>query len=280
MSEERLVSSPRPVGSPVIDVLETVAVNPPVPECLTVRGVTVQYGGVRALADVSLGVEVGEVCGIIGPNGAGKTTLFDAITGLAPLRTGQIWLDGLDITKVSTVGRARAGIRRTFQRQQVFSGLSVEDNVLAATEWRGGGGGVTADLLRLPWRRRLELARRRQADEVLEAVELLQLRDQAVERLTIGQQRMVELARAIVDRPRVLLLDEPTSGLEQGEIETVAAVVEQMRQYCALLIIEHDVNFIMQHSDRIVVLNLGEVLAMGTPEAVQASTVVQEVYLG
>ncbi len=248
---------------------------------LAVRGVTKRFGGLAALSDVSLSVAGGEICGLIGPNGAGKTTLFDVISGITPPTSGQVELDGHVVTGQLPERRAQAGVRRTFQRTQLYGRLSVEDNVLAAMEWRGGGGGLAGDLLALPGRRRRERDRRGEAERVLDACGILGLRDQPAGSLPIGQARLVELARAIADQPRVVLLDEPTSGLSADQADRFAEQMHRLRaDGVAVLLVEHDVRFVMAHCDRIVVLNLGTVLASGTPEEVQADPVVRAAYLG
>jgi branched-chain amino acid transport system ATP-binding protein len=249
---------------------------------LEARAVTMAFGGVRALSDVSVSFAAGEICGLIGPNGAGKTTLFDCLTGIRRPTSGSIRYGGEEVTGRSATWFARQGMRRTFQRQQIFGWLPVEDNVLVALEWRGGGGGLAADLLSLPSRRSRERERRARVDEVLELCGLETLRLEPAANLPIGQARMVELARAVVDRPKVLLLDEPTSGLEESEVENLAAVVRRLCQEdeCAVVLVEHDVGFVMRECHRVVVLNLGCVIANDVPEVVRADAAVRAAYLG
>jgi len=244
--------------------------------------VSVRFGGVAALTDISLDFYPDEVCGLIGPNGAGKTTFFDSISGIRAPTTGRIVYDGADITSRSVTWRARHGIRRTFQRQQVFGWLSVEDNIMAATEWRGGGGGLAADLVRFPTRVKWEQERRARVDEVLELCGIADLAKVPAASLPLGKARMAEMARAIVDHPRVLLLDEPTSGLEESEVEKFGESIHTVRREegCAVVLIEHDVGFVMRQSDRVVALNLGQVLASGSPEEVRNDPAVVEAYFG
>lgn len=249
---------------------------------LRLTGVGVRFGGIAALHDVAFEVRSGEVCGLIGANGAGKTTLFDVISGVRVPDDGRVEMTGDDISRWSPQRRARAGLRRTFQRVQVFGWLSVEDNLLAATEWQGGGGGVLADLVGLPTRRRQEAQRRAAADEILERCGLTSVRDRPAGSLPIGTARLVELARALMGEPTVLLLDEPASGLDHAEAERFGDLVNELatETSTAVLLVEHDVGFVMSRCDRIVVLNLGEVLAEGLPEDIRNNDAVRDAYLG
>jgi branched-chain amino acid transport system ATP-binding protein len=249
---------------------------------LSVRDVRVRFAGVVAVDGVCLKVRPGEVLGLIGPNGAGKTTLFDAICGLRRPEVGRVELGGRDVSGLSAVRRARLGLRRTFQRQQVFGGLSVEDNLLCASEWRGGGGGVTADLVSWPGRRRREAARRGVLDATLEACGLGSVRRAPAGSLPIGSARMLELGRALADNPSVLLLDEPTSGLGENDMARLTAIIEQVKASgrCAVVLVEHDIEFVMAHADRVAVLVRGKTIATGTPADVQRDDQVRAAYLG
>ncbi|NBE52291.1 ABC transporter ATP-binding protein [Streptomyces boluensis] len=249
---------------------------------LEASGIGVRFGGVHALRDARIEVRPGEVCGLIGPNGAGKTTLFDVVSGIRRPDSGHVLLDGADITRRSPVWRARHGMRRTFQRQQLFGQLTVADNLLVAQEWRGGGGGLAADVLAAPTRRRRERARRARADEVLAECGLDGLATDYAGALPVGRARMVELARALADPPRVLLLDEPASGMAADERAQLAAVVRHLadERGCAVLLVEHNVAFVMELCARVVVLDLGTVLAEGTPAQVRADARVRDAYLG
>jgi ABC-type branched-subunit amino acid transport system ATPase component len=265
------VVTPEPGASPV---------EPEMKPLLEVRGVRQEFGGVVALADVSLDARAGEVYGLIGPNGAGKTTLFDCIAGVRRPKAGTITLNGRDITNASGVTRARLGVTRTFQRQQVFGWLSVEENVLMALEWRGGGGGFVGDLLSLPGRRRRERERRLLTAAALERCGLTDVRTASAGTLSIGYLRRVELARAIVDKPVLLLLDEPSSGLEEPEIAQLTQIIQELRETgCAVLVIEHHLPFVMEVCDRISVLHLGLVIASGSPQEVVREEAVREAYL-
>ena len=249
---------------------------------LELRDITVRFGGITALDGVALDVGAGEVCGLIGPNGAGKTTLFDVVSGVRSPNAGTVRLDGRDVTRRSSVQRARRGLHRTFQRVQAFGWLSVEDNVLTALEWRGGGGGLLADLVAAPTRRRRERDRRRRVAEVLDLCGLTAVRDEMASALPIGLARMMELARAIADPPRLLLLDEPTSGLDETESARLGERIQSIRrdEGCAVLLVEHNVGFVMAQCDRVAVLDLGRMLTVGKPEEVQADPAVRNAYLG
>ncbi|MGW2142703.1 ABC transporter ATP-binding protein [Nonomuraea bangladeshensis] len=245
---------------------------------LAIEGVSVAFGGVRALEEVSFEVPEGQVCGVIGPNGAGKTTLFDVVSGLRRPDAGRVRLRGRDLTGTSPAARARAGVRRTFQRTQVFGRLTVADNVLAALDWHGGGGGLVADLAGWPGRRRRERERRERVAEVLELCGLTPLREAYAAALPVGRRRLVELARALADRPALLLLDEPTSGLDAAQTARLAEVVRALET--TVLLVEHDMGFVMDVCDRVVVLDLGRVIAAGAPAAVREDPVVRAAYLG
>ena len=243
---------------------------------ISVEDVTVRFGGVIAVNRVSMAVPAGEIRGLIGPNGAGKTTLFDTITGMRLPSSGTVHFDGSDITSRSAVWRSRNGIRRTFQRQQPFGWLTVEDNVLVALDYRGGGGGLVADLVSFPARKHIEAQRRERARIAVERCGLADVSDIAAGKLSIGKIRLLELARAIVDEPRLLLLDE------EYEARRFADVVRQFRtdSDAAVLLVEHDVPFVMNLCDRVTVLNLGEVIAEGTTHEVANNPVVRAAYLG
>jgi branched-chain amino acid transport system ATP-binding protein len=249
---------------------------------LRVHDVGVSFSGVIALNDVSLEVARGEVLGLIGPNGAGKTTFFDVVSGLRQPNHGSIFFEGNDVTDRSAVWRSRAGMRRTFQRQQVFGRLTVEENLLCALEWRGGGGGIVADLVALPRRRRIERSRRADVEKYVDLCGLAPVRHAMAGSLPIGTARMVELGRALAESPSLLLLDEPTSGLGEAEVECLSTVINRLRAEgsCAILLVEHDISFVMSHCDRIVVLQSGEVLAEGPPDEIRANREVRDAYLG
>ena len=256
--------------------------SPEGPPTLVLTGTSVRFGGIMAVSDISLQVPAGQVCGLIGPNGAGKTTLFDVVSGVRRPQSGRVQLEGRDISGTDPVKRSRLGVRRTFQRVQTYGWLTVEDNVLAATEWHGGGGGVIGDLVGWRGRRRRERERRVLADAALERCGLEAVRAEFAGSLPIGTARMVEFARATVEAPKLLLLDEPASGLPSEEVERLGQLIQDVRRTtgCAVLLVEHNAGFVMSHCDRVVVLDLGSILADGTPGEVQNDPAVRNAYLG
>jgi len=252
------------------------------PAALAARAVSVRYGGVVALADISLDFRSGTIEAIIGPNGAGKSTLFDALSGMRPPTSGTIYMSGHDVTSKPAVWRARHGLRRTFQRQQTFGHLSVLENLLTAQEWRGGGGGLVGDLLGLPSRKRRQADRAGRAREVLAQCGLDHLRDASASSLTIEASRLLELARCLVGEPRALLLDEPTSGMEHAAVERLGQILLDIRteSTCAIVLVEHNIPFVAQVSDHVTVLQLGKVIADGDWTAIRSSPEVAAAYLG
>jgi branched-chain amino acid transport system ATP-binding protein len=237
-------------------------------EVLDVANVSVRFGGVHALDDVSLTAESGMVTGLIGPNGAGKTTLFNVITGLEKPNAGTIRLAGRDLNRLSPYRRARLGMGRTFQRLEVFGSLTAYGNVLAAAEFRKG------------WARD-DSAPKQVAREVLDRVGLTAVADQRVDALPTGLARLVELGRALATRPRLLLLDEPGSGLNHEETEALGRLLlDLVTDGTAILLVEHDVELVMAVCSRIHVLDFGRIIALGTPREIQGNTAVQAAYLG
>ncbi len=251
---------------------------------LSVDGVTVSFGGKRALSDVDLQVRAGEVTGLIGPNGAGKTTLFNVITGLLAPTRGRVLLDGRDVSRLETHRRARLGIARTFQRLELFTDLTVRDNLRVAAEIRNTWRGFPRLGLRgrSGFERHARIDAADEADRVLDLVGLTDLADVPVSELPTGTARVVELGRALMIRPRVLLLDEPASGQTDEETRAFEALVRRLVHDDGLtvLLIEHDMDLVMDVCDRIYVLDFGEVIAVGSPEAVRADGRVRDAYLG
>jgi branched-chain amino acid transport system ATP-binding protein len=248
---------------------------------LVVDDLTIRFGGIRAVDGVSFEIS-GGCCGIIGPNGAGKTTLLDALAGIRPPTAGRISLDEEDVTRRSSTWRARHGVKRTFQRNQAFGWLTVEENLLVAAEWRGRGAHILADLYGTPGARRREARHAERIDEVLEICGLVSVRKKPAATLPIGQLRLMEFARAIVDTPRLLLLDEPTSGLGDADTDRLGNAVRALTAggNCAAILVEHDLDFVVRVCDRLVVLDLGRVIADGEPATVCNDPEVIRAYVG
>ncbi len=235
---------------------------------LEVRDVTVRFGGNIAVDDVTFGAEGGKVTALIGPNGAGKTTIFNVISGLLPPTRGVVSLDGRDLRGVAPHKRARLGLARTFQRLELFSALTVRDNVLVASE------------IHRSWSRE-RIRPRSEADRLLQRVGLADRADERVDQLPTGKARLVELARALATRPKVLLLDEPASGLDDAETDEVGGLLRELAtEGITVMLVEHDVHLVMRVSDMIHVLDFGRVIAGGPPEEIRENKDVIEAYLG
>ena len=236
---------------------------------LEAREVSVRFGGHLAVNKVDLEVEAGRITGLIGPNGAGKTTIFNALTGLQETSGGRVFVDGADVSGLPPHKRARKGMARTFQRLELFSLLTVRENVLVGAE------------VRKRWARDKAADPEAVVAEMLERIGLTDLADQRVDSLSTGKARLVELARALASHPRVLLLDEPSSGLNEAETSEMAIVLRQVAdEGLAVLLVEHDMSLVMGVCDHIFVLDFGEIIASGDPTAIQGNPVVQEAYLG
>jgi branched-chain amino acid transport system ATP-binding protein len=240
---------------------------------LVTEAVTVEFGGNRALSDVELDARAGEITGLIGPNGAGKTTLFNVITGLQSPTTGRIRFDGRDVSRLDTHKRARLGVARTFQRLELFTDLSVRDNLRVAGEIRNTWGGFGRG-------KRIDVAR--EAERVLDLIGLTDRADADVSTIPTGTARVVELGRALMIKPRLLLLDEPASGQSDDETKVFEALLRRLAREDGLtiLLVEHDMALVMDVCDRIHVLDFGEVIAVGTPAEVRSDLRVREAYLG
>ncbi|HJP20263.1 MAG: ABC transporter ATP-binding protein [Alphaproteobacteria bacterium] len=247
---------------------------------LELAGVTKTFAGLTALAEVDFELPQGTTMGIIGPNGAGKTTLFNAVTGVYPPNAGRIVFEGRDITNLAAEKRALLGISRTFQHPRLFKSLTILENVMLGRHGRSRAE-FLASGFRLPWARREEHELRARALDYLEQVGLADERDRLASELPLGQQRYLEVARALASEPRLLLLDEPTAGLNDTETEAFRTMVLRIRDGgVTLLVIEHHMRFIMSLCDEIVVLNFGRLIESGTPDKVQRSEAVIEAYLG
>ncbi len=237
---------------------------------LEVTKVSVAFGGAQVLSDVSLTVAAGGVTGLIGPNGAGKTTLFNVVSGLLAPRSGRVKIDGHDVTKAGPAARARRGLARTYQRLELFTSLSVRDNIQVAGE------------IRNTWSRRGRIDVGRETDRIIELVGLGDVAAREVSELPTGRARVVEVARALMTQPKVLLLDEPASGQTEQETEAFARLLGQLveERDLAICLVEHDVGLVMGTCQHIHVLDYGEIIASGSPEQVKVDPLVVNAYLG
>jgi branched-chain amino acid transport system ATP-binding protein len=247
---------------------------------LETRGLSVRFGGHLAVSDVDLDVDAGAVTGLIGPNGAGKTTTFNLICGVLPPTGGRVSLDDRRIDGLGTHARARLGIGRTFQRLEIFGSMTARENVLVAAEIRRGWGrrhAVGPQLLAGG----AELALEDEVDLLVDRLGLAEVADVRAGQLPTGQARLVEIARALAIRPRVLLLDEPASGLDDAEsVQLGELMAELAGDGLGILLVEHDVSLVMRVCRHVYVLDFGSVIDHGTPEHVQQSAVVRDAYLG
>ena len=238
------------------------------------------FGGLPALSEVSFAVPKGCVTALIGPNGAGKTTLINCITGVDQGSSGRVQFAGKEISRFAAHRIARLGISRTFQNLRLFPRLSVLDNVLCGLSVEGGRSMVGA-LLRPPYLRNRERRLRLKGLATLDRFNLLDLADWPVGVLAYGDRKRVELARAVISEPRLLLLDEPVAGLNHQETAAVAREIRALRaQGFTLLLVEHDMDLVMGVSDQVVVLDGGRCIARGTPQQVRVNPLVLEAYLG
>ncbi len=246
---------------------------------LAASGVSVAFSGIRALNDVSLQVEAGERVGLIGPNGTGKTTLFNCLLGILQPDSGRVMLNGADVGGWPVHRRARAGMGRTFQRVELFSDTTVREHLLIPERIRNGSGALWKDLIGRGRPQPEEIAA---CDAVLELLGIDGLADQPVESLSLGQSRLVEVGRALMTGPQVLLLDEPSSGLDRDETQALAGTlraVQESRGY-AVLLVEHDVSLVADFTERAYVLDSGSLIAEGPTAEVLADPAVRRAYLG
>jgi branched-chain amino acid transport system ATP-binding protein len=249
---------------------------------LEAQGVTLAFGGVRALSDVSFAVQPGSITAVIGPNGAGKTSLFNTISGFYRPTAGRIRFRGQDITRIPAPRRAKLGLARSFQNIALFRGMTVLDNIKLGRHAHLKTNVLDA-LLYLGRARREEAQLRRDVEErIIDFLEIDHIRHAPVSALSYGLQKRVEMARALAMQPEILMLDEPVAGMNREETEDMARFILDVRAEwgVTVLMVEHDMGMVMDLSDHVVVLNFGQVIARGTPGEVQADPEVARAYLG
>jgi ABC-type branched-subunit amino acid transport system ATPase component len=249
---------------------------------LVASNVVVRFGGLVALDGVSVTAAPGRITGLIGPNGAGKTTIFNVICGFLKPDESVVQLDGVDIGKESPARRSRLGLGRTFQRMELFRSLTVRENVALAAESSHVGSDPLTQLGIRARGRAVKAEVEAVTDELLDATGLAPVADRLAAEISTGQGRLVELARALARRPRMLLLDEPSSGLDVKESETFGDLLQRLvaDRGLGILMIEHDMSLVLRICDPIYVFDFGRPLMTGSPTEVRASEIVRDAYLG
>jgi branched-chain amino acid transport system ATP-binding protein len=248
---------------------------------LETKHATMKFGGLTAVDDLNLVVNEGEIVSLIGPNGAGKTTCFNMVTGIYTPSEGEIWFYGQNITGKRPDQVAKLGISRTFQNIRLFKTMTVLENVLTATHMLRKSG-LFANVLHLPNALKEETEMKEKAMELLEAVGLKEYADWQATSLPYGMQRRLEIARALVSGPKLLLLDEPAAGMNPKESDELADFIREIKEkfHITVFLIEHHMKLVMKISDRIYVCQYGKTIAMGSPEEISNNPLVIQAYLG
>ena len=237
---------------------------------LQVKNVSKSFGGVQANVDISVSVEQGSIVGLIGPNGSGKTTLFNSIVGTHPIDQGSIIFDNTEVSEMPVPAVAKLGLLRTFQQTKIYTKLNCVENMLISHKASDSGfifAKIPTDLTE-------------KAENLLNFVGLYQKRNLRAGDLSFGQQKLLELAMALMNEPKMLLLDEPTAGMSVSETEYIVGLIRKVTEGKTLLVVEHDMGVVFDLADRISVLVYGEIIATGTPKEVKENQAVQEAYLG
>lgn len=248
---------------------------------LHIDGVSVRFGGIVALDGVSFDVQRGQICGLIGPNGAGKSTLFNCLSRLYECNTGRITFDGHPLSTMPRHRMAGIGIGRTFQNLALFRTMTVRENALVGCHSQHHAG-FLRNAFRLPGAARIEAEARARAQALIDFLDLGSVAERTVADLPFGTQKRVELARALAAQPKLLLLDEPAAGLNHEELESLGALIRDIRDrlQVTVLLVEHHMGLVMGASDKVVALNFGKKIAEGTPAEVRAHPEVIRAYLG
>ena len=248
---------------------------------LEIKNLGISFGGLRAVDDFSITIEKGQLYGLIGPNGAGKTTIFNLLTGVYKPNMGTIQLDGMNITGKKTMEINRAGVARTFQNIRLFKNLTALDNVKIAMHKNIKYGTLQA-ILRTPNYYREEERVEQQAEELLKVVHLYDKRNELASNLPYGEQRRLEIARALATKPKVLFLDEPAAGMNPQETADLTRLIHQIKDdfHLTVILIEHDMSLVMTICERIYVLDYGKCIANGVPEVIKNDKRVIKAYLG
>jgi ABC-type branched-subunit amino acid transport system ATPase component len=249
---------------------------------LMARDVSVRFGGLRALSNVSVNVPPATIIGLVGPNGAGKSTLFGVLSGLQRPNSGQVYLAGDDVTRISPQARARRGLARTFQQPELFMGLTVREHLVLAHRVRYSRSRLWKDMFLAGSLKRPDKTEQERVNGLLELLLLMPFANQLADSLPLGTSRLVEVGRALAAGPSVILLDEPLAGLDAHEAERLAAALRRTvdEEKVALLLVEHDVGMVLNLSSHIYVLDFGSVIAQGSPEHVRTDPAVRAAYLG
>jgi len=247
---------------------------------LEIQNLNKIFGGLHAVNDVSFKVKKNTIKALIGPNGAGKTTTFNLIAGNIPLTSGKVFFENKDITGLKSYQIAEKGISRTYQNIKLFYNMTVLENVMLGRHMNSKCGFLSC-MFSLPWQRKEERKIRNKAMEILKKLEFNDFSNVTADNLSFGQQRTVELARALATEPKILILDEPAAGLNMQETKEIAKLISKIRDWgITVLLVEHDMSLVMEISDEIFVLNYGKYVAEGTPSEIQKNKKVIDIYLG
>lgn len=247
---------------------------------MNVDSVTVNFGALAALSEVSCSVQSGQIVALIGPNGAGKTTLLNTISGLIEPRGGTITIGGHDVTRRPSYSRVRLGLGRTFQHGRLMDDLSVVENVLAGGYVRLSPYDLFAEWLHTPAIVKKLRGQTAEAMSLLESMDLADVADVEVAKLSFGRKKLVDIARALMGKPRLILMDEPTAGLSTAEIERLVGVVARIRTTAAVVLVAHHMGFVSEVADHVICLVAGRIIAQGSPRDVQANPDVLSAYMG